>query len=70
MLHCFQSADHCLDPSPDLLVFLQQRRPIRNQGILPVFKGAIFFLKLIADYYQFIQSPFQTREFLAECLFR
>lgn len=64
LFHGFEPSDHGLHACPDLLVFLQQRRALGRQRILPLLQCAVLFLEFVADLDERVDAllqPFQLR---------
>lgn len=60
LFHCFQAPDHSFDPGPNLFIFLQQRCPLRGQGILTLLQRAVFILQLVTDLNESIDTLLQS----------
>lgn len=66
LLHRLQATYHSLDARPNLLVLLQQGRPLCRQRILTLLERAILILQRIADFDQCINALFQSFQLLLE----
>jgi len=66
LFHRFESADHRLDPSAYLFIFLQECGSLGRQDVLTLFERAVLVLQLVAYVNQRIDAFFEALQFVFE----